>query len=274
MTEPATGTVAIIGIGLIGGSLAAAWRAAGFAERIVAIDPNVEAGEYASANGLVDAVLNEVPQDATLVAICTPSDRVVERVRALAGTPATVFDVGSVKGAILDELGDGAPANFVPCHPIAGSEQSGPQAASADLFRDAAVVLTPGADVGQDHITKVEGAWSSVGARCVRLAAEEHDTLLALTSHLPHLLAFAFMAQVDEDALDFTGGGFRDFTRIAGANPELWWRILSMNRDAVAASAATFRDDLDRLLAAIDGGDKEAGLAMLTDAARLRGQLE
>ena len=274
MASSPVGTVAIVGIGLIGGSLAAAWREAGYAARIVGVEPDEAAASFALANGLVDELADAVPPDAALVAVCTPSDRVAEVVRELGDLPATLFDVGSVKGAIVAELGDNAPSNFVPCHPIAGSEKSGPEAARADLFRDATIVLAPGSGVPAARVDEVARAWAAVGGRCVRLDAQAHDRLLAQTSHLPHLLAFAFMAQVEEETLAFTGGGFRDFTRIAAANPELWWRILSMNKAALTDSAEAFRADLERLPAAIASDDKDAGIKLLTEAARLRQRLD
>jgi len=268
-------TVAIVGIGLIGGSLAAAWRASGFAQRIVALDPNDEAAEFALSRGLVDDVVSSVPQEATLVAICTPSDLVAEQVRALADHSATLFDVGSVKGPILEALNDhGVPPNFVPSHPIAGSEQSGPQGAAADLFRGANVVLTPTQQTHADAVALVTVAWEAVGARCVGLDARVHDRMLARTSHLPHLLAFAFMQQIETQDLGYAGGGFRDFTRIAQANPELWWRILSMNKAEVIAQATQFQSHLAQFVDLLNEDDQALGLGFLQAAADRRAELD
>lgn len=265
--------VAIIGIGLIGGSLAAAWRQAEFAGLIVGIESDADAAEFALASGLVDKIVSAVPADAQLIAVCTPSDQVAQHVASLQTHTAAIFDVGSVKSPIVASLRAGGgqiPPRFVPCHPIAGSERHGPRAARADLFADATVVITPDANTDPAALDLVRAAWRAVDAEVVALDAQEHDKTLAVTSHLPHLLAFAFMQQVEESQLAYAGGGFRDFTRIAAANPTLWWRILQMNKTEVLQAAAVFRDNLDRLSASIANDDEAAGMAALTAAVAKR----
>jgi 3-phosphoshikimate 1-carboxyvinyltransferase len=267
------GTVAIVGVGLIGGSLARAWREAGFAQHIVGVETDADAAATALDAGLVDVIASVVPDEAELVAVCTSSDQIAQQVAGLAHHAGVVFDVGSVKNPILADLTDrlgSVPARFVPCHPIAGSEQSGPRAARADLFANATTVITPNDDTDAHALTLVQSAWRAAGAKVLELTPEEHDQTLAVTSHLPHLLAFAFMQQVDADHLPYTGGGYRDFTRIAGANPELWWRILRMNKDAVLAAAQTFTADLQALRDCLVDDDIDAGLAALRKAADAR----
>ncbi len=264
---------AIVGVGLIGGSLAAAWRAAGFAQNIVGLERNPSAAAAALKAGLVDEVVSTVPADAELVAICTSSDQIATCIADLRDHAGVLFDVGSVKAPIIDNLLEspaGVPERFVPAHPIAGSELSGPMAAQADLFQGATVVITPLANTDLVAQQLVRAAWQAVGAHVVELSPEQHDEMLAVTSHLPHLLAFAFMQQVDAKRIPFSGGGFRDFTRIAAANPELWWRILSLNKSQVLAAAAQFKGHLQQLLEALANNDADAGLDLLNAAAALR----
>lgn len=268
--------VAIVGVGLIGGSLAAAWREAGFAKYIVGVEADPQAADVALQLGLVDEVLSTVPSDVELIAICTPSDIVAQHVQQLATLQVPMFDVGSVKAPILDDLsaGGGIPAMFVPSHPIAGSELSGPGAAQAHLFRGATTVMTPLAHTNDDAIKLVEQAWLATGSVLAQLSPHAHDEMLAVTSHLPHLLAVVFMQQVGPEQLKFSGGGFRDFTRIAAANPELWWRILRMNQQQVVLAADTFSQQLQAFTQALLEDDETLGLASLRAAASLREQLD
>lgn len=269
-------SAAIVGVGLIGGSLAAAWRQADFARRIVGIESNQAAAEQALSLGLVDQIVEVVPADTPLIAVCTPSDQIAAQVGALREHPAAMFDVGSVKGAILAELAEHGPvpSRYVPAHPISGSERSGPGAARADLFTDATTVITPLDGTDADACQLVEAAWRAAGAEVVSMTPAEHDQMLALTSHLPHLLAFVFMQQVPPEALDYTGGGFRDFTRIAGANPELWWRILRMNKAEVLAALGQYQTNLQAFSDALGADDADAALAQLRAAVALRQSLD
>jgi prephenate dehydrogenase len=268
--------VAIVGVGLIGGSLGAAWRAASFARHIVGVETNPVAAKLALQLGLVDEICTKVPPDAELIAICTPSDRVADQVKALASLQVPMFDVGSVKAPIIEALlaSGGVSPNFVPSHPIAGSDRSGPQAADAHLFAGATTVLTPLVTTDNNALQRVESAWRACGSEVTRLSPQAHDEMLAVTSHLPHLLAYVFMQQVDPDQLAYSGGGFRDFTRIAAANPELWWRILCMNRQQVLDAAADFTAHLQTFTEALEKNDEVTGLAALRAAAERRGQLE
>ena len=225
-------TLAIVGVGLIGGSIGKAAKERGIAAQIVGIEANAASAEWALANGLIDRVTNFVPEQADLIALCVPSDLVSDWVVKLADHPAPIFDVASVKGPIVEAIAarQSVPGQFLPCHPISGSEKSGPQAADATLFDGCTLVITPlEHTTGESQRTCTE-FWQALGASVVRMSAQDHDAALAATSHLPHLLAFAYMAQVSNEHLPLTGGGFRDFTRIAAANPELWWRIMRLNQ--------------------------------------------
>jgi len=271
------GTLAVVGVGLIGGSLARVLRQAGFAQRIVGVETHADAARVAVSAGLVDEILASVPAEAELVAVCTSSDQIADQVVGLAAHPGVVFDVGSVKTPILADLNaqlGSIPGRFVPCHPIAGSELSGPGAARADLFLNATTVITPHDDIDAAALALVHAAWRAAGANVVQLTPADHDEILGVTSHLPHLLAFAFMQQMRADQLPFTGGGYRDFTRIAGAHPQLWWRILRMNKDAVLRAAETFNKDLQTLTRYLAEDDAAAGIAALQKAADTRNALD
>ena len=266
------GTLAIVGVGLIGGSIGKAVRERGLAYRVVGIEAHAESAQWALDNGLLDAVSDRVPEDADLIALCVPSDLVASWVMDLADHPGLVFDVGSVKGPIIQAIQKHGPVpeRFVPCHPISGSEKSGPQAADGSLFEDCTVVFTP-----LEHTSGVAqhtcaDFWQAIGATTMTLGFADHDAALAVTSHLPHLLAFAFMEQVDESHLPLTGGGFRDFTRIAAANPELWWRIMRLNRGALAQALEQYSQNLKALAAAIDTDDEVQGMALIRAAAAKR----
>ncbi|MFQ3347383.1 MAG: prephenate dehydrogenase [Candidatus Azotimanducaceae bacterium] len=264
--------IAIVGVGLIGGSLALALRQQGVASTLVGIENSAKSAQWALDNGMVDEIVEQVPDDATLVALCVPSDLVSAWVIKLAKHQAAVFDVGSVKGPIVSAVASqiDLPENFVPCHPISGSEKSGPEAARSELFADCMVVLTPTENTSAQALEKVLNCWHYLGAQTSQLTPEDHDSALAITSHLPHLLAFAFMQQVEEKHIPLTGGGFRDFTRIAGANPELWWRIFQLNKDEVLTALDTFTADLQGLAQSIRAVDSESGIAQISDAANKR----
>ncbi len=264
--------IAIVGVGLIGGSLALALRQQDAASVLVGVENNATSARWALDNGLVDEIAGQVPDDATLVALCVPSDLVSAWVVKLAKHQAAVFDVGSVKGPIVSAVASqiNLPENFVPCHPISGSEKSGPEAARADLFTRCMVVLTPTENTSPQALESVLKLWRCLEAQTSQLSPQDHDRALAITSHVPHLLAFAFMQQVEDQHFSLTGGGFRDFTRIAGANPELWWRIFQLNKEEVLTALDTFSADLQSLAQSIRDADGESGIAQISAAANKR----
>jgi prephenate dehydrogenase len=270
-------TVAVVGLGFMGGSLAAALHASNQDQKVIGIEPAQSSAELALQRGLVDEIVEEVPLNVDFVALCVPSDTVAPWALKLIDHSATVVDIGSVKGHIVRQLeqdNGGLPANFVPCHPIAGSEKSGPGAADARLFTDRLVVMTPVPATSKDALASAKQFWQDVGAQTVQLSADAHDEVLATTSHLPHLLAFAFMLQTSPNQLEFAGGGFRDFTRIAAANPELWWRIFQLNRDELMASAKRFSGQLESLIETICDNDMAEGITKIQAAAELRKRLD
>jgi prephenate dehydrogenase len=259
--------VAVIGVGLVGGSLAAALRRAGAALSLVGYDRDGQALERATALGVIDAAADsasEAARGAELIVVAVPVRAIgpVLHDVALAMDPAAVVtDVGSTKGDVIrtarEEL-RGHFARFVPGHPIAGRETSGVDAATADLFKGARIVLTPEPETAPEAIDAVRGAWVAAGGRVATLSAADHDRIFAAVSHLPHLLSFALVSEIAErpnaaELFGFAAGGFRDFTRIAASSPEMWRDISLQNREALLAELdrygarlAVFRELIER----------------------------
>ncbi|HUJ01700.1 MAG TPA: prephenate dehydrogenase/arogenate dehydrogenase family protein [Usitatibacter sp.] len=260
-------TLAVIGVGLVGGSLAMALRRAAAVASIVGYDRDGQSLERAAALGVIDRAadsVSEAARGADLVVVAVPVRAVGPVLHDVALTleaDAVVTDVGSTKGEVVrvaaHELRERA-ARFVPGHPIAGRETSGVDAAVVDLFRSARVVLTPTAATASDAVDLVKACWEAVGARVATMDAERHDRIFAAVSHLPHLLSFALVSEIATRAdaaelLGFAAGGFRDFTRIAASSPEMWRDIALQNRmalleeiDRYVARLAVFRELVDR----------------------------
>ena len=240
------GTLLLVGTGLVGGSFALAAKARGVFDCVVGIDDNPDALRQALELGIVDETTDAANVACDAACIAVPVGAVADWVQEAAKTAPLVFDVGSVKRPIIDALYP-LPPNYVPCHPIAGSERAGPAAARRDLFDDASVVLTPVAETDAAATATVRGYWQAIGATVTIETPEAHDERLALVSHLPHLVAFAFMEVAgDADALAGAGGGFRDFTRIAAADAAIWTDILRAN-------ATHIERHLDDLIFALRG---------------------
>ena len=263
--------LAVVGTGLIGASFAKAARSCGLSDDIAGLDTNAENAAAALRLGLIDRVVDAVPGDAAAVLLAVPVDGIADWVGRLADHPGALFDAGSVKAPIIESLRarDGAlPPRYVPCHPIAGSERSGPEAADADLFAGRPAVLTPVPETDPAAIDQVRALWRGVGADAQRMTAADHDRTLAVTSHLPHLLAFAYLDRVEAVHLAHTGGGFDDFTRIGTAAPELWASILGLNRGPLIEALAAFKDSLGRFERALANDDREALQAFIDAAGR------
>ena len=245
----------LIGTGLLGGSFAKAAKSHAVFDRIVGVDRDPAALGQALELGIIDDALDTPAGDCDAVCVAVPVGAIAGHVRDVAarcGGP--VFDVGSVKGAVIDAL-DPVPPNFVPCHPIAGSELQGPRAARADLFQDRPVVVTPVAETDDGAVDAVRGYWEAVGARVVEQTPASHDECFALVSHLPHLVAFAFMdAAARAGPLDQAGNGFRDFVRIAGADVDVWTDILHANADRIRPRLDELIETLHRFRTAMDDG--------------------
>lgn len=276
----------IVGVGLIGGSLAAALRRAGAVNTVIGVGRSRENLAQAQSLGLIDASLplDEAIVGADVIVLAVPVGAMTGIFPLLANTTATITDVGSVKARVLADAGAalGAKARqFVPAHPVAGTEQSGAGAARADLFADRQIILTPSADTDGAAIARVRALWTATGARVTEMEAAVHDEIFALTSHLPHLLAYSLvnlLANARDIALppgtnslfDFAASGFRDFTRIAGSDPTMWRDICLANRGPIAAGLRRYADSLAQLGAAVERGDAAALQELFTVAKRAR----
>ncbi len=263
--------LAVVGTGLIGGSFALGARTRNLFQEFVGVDPLPSAGEQAVALGIVDEAVDDVPPDADAILLSGPSDTIADWVVRLADHQGIVFDVGSVKAAIIDAVRDRLgklPERFVPCHPIAGRERSGPSAAHEDLFADRMVIQTPQPETSAQALEQVVFWWRSLGARTFTMEAASHDEIYGLTSHLPHLLAFAYLQRIERDHLQHAGGGFRDFSRIGGSDPDMWTAIFELNQSALLPAVDAFMADLERLRTALEQRDTDALREML-QAARL-----
>ncbi|HEX5093203.1 MAG TPA: prephenate dehydrogenase/arogenate dehydrogenase family protein [Burkholderiales bacterium] len=264
--------VAVIGVGLIGGSFSLALKAARLAGAVAGAGRGAANLKLALEQGVIDSIAPdaaEAAKDADLVLVAAPVAQFAGIFSAIAPVlkpGALVTDAGSTKrdvvAAARAALGARL-AQFVPAHPIAGAERSGAAAASAELFKGRRVVLAPLAENAPDAIEAVEGAWAACGARVTRMSPEEHDAVLAAVSHLPHLLAYALVHEVAgrDDAAQLFGyaaGGFRDFTRIASSHPEMWRDICVANRDALLAELERFQAKLEALRPLVAQGDGAA----------------
>ena len=264
----------IVGVGLIGSSLARAVREAGLAGETVGWDVDGGVLGRARSLGVIDRTaggLAEGLEGADLVVVATPvgaAGALLGEIGVRAGEGAVIIDVGSVKGAIVEAATRaGTGAHIVPCHPVAGTEQSGPEAGFASLFRDRWCILTPLERNDEAYLAavgKVASLWRGVGARVEIMDAAHHDLALAVTSHLPHLIAFTLIGAADDieavaeaEVVKFSAGGFRDFTRIAASDPVMWRDVFLNNREAVLEVLGRFTEELFLLQRAIRWGDAE-----------------
>jgi prephenate dehydrogenase len=274
--------VAIVGVGLIGGSFALGLKAAKLCGHVTGIGRGSANLETALARGIIDSAGGDAA-DADLVLVATPVAQVAQVLAALAPRlkpGAIVTDAGSTKrdvvAAARAALGAKI-AQFVPAHPIAGAEQSGAAAAKADLFRGKRVVLAPLPENPAHCVQAVEAAWLACGARVSRMSAQEHDAVFAAVSHLPHLLAYALVHEFagrDNSAqlFGFAAGGFRDFTRIASSHPEMWRDICVANRGPLLAELDRYADKLRALRPLLERGDGAALEQLFAEARAARGR--
>jgi cyclohexadieny/prephenate dehydrogenase len=265
--------IALIGIGLIGGSIARDARKRGLARHIVAATRSAETAAKANELKLADHCgtdLAAAVKDADLVIVCTPVGACGTATKAIAASlkPGCIIsDVGSVKQAVIADMKPHIPAgvHFVPAHPVAGTEYSGPEAAILDLFQGRGCILTPLPGVDTAAADKLEAFWKALGSDVNRMDPAHHDRILAITSHLPHLIAYTIVGTADDlgghlnsEVLKYAAGGFRDFTRIAASDPTMWRDVFLNNKEAVLEVLQRFQEDLFYLQRAIrwDEGDK------------------
>lgn len=285
----ATDTVVIVGLGLIGGSLARALRQSGFSRHFIGCghrEPSLRRGVELGVIDEYTLDLDAAVDRADIVVICTPTltaaqmlGQILPRLNGRSGGPV-ITDVASVKGSLRDAaiaIAGAVPPQLVLGHPIAGSEHSGVEASDVNLFVDHRVILTPEASNDPAAVALVRAMWESTGADVLDMTVERHDAVLAATSHLPHLLAYALVdalssSDASDDIFRCAAGGFRDFTRIASSDPTMWRDIALANRSALLDAIDLFSDHLGRLRTAVQAGDGEELSDTFSRAKRARDQ--
>jgi prephenate dehydrogenase len=252
--------ITIIGLGLIGGSLACALKRSGRVGEVFGVDLDEKALDYAVREGIIDNGSKEIEErvnHSEVVVIATYVGIILQvamSVASIASKGTIITDVGSVKGKIVKEIEDRLPSHlhFIGGHPIAGTERSGVWASDPRLFKGKRCILTPTLKTHPEALAKVKGLWGSVGARIFTMDAETHDRVLSFVSHLPHVVAYALVNAVASQRepdymLDFAGGGLRDYTRIGASSPDMWTDIFLMNRENVLGSIREFKKALEKI---------------------------
>ena len=274
----------VIGVGLIGGSLARAVREAGFCQEVVGAGRNPQNLQTAVDLGVIDRYetdLGKAVSGADMVLVSVPLGAMAAVFDAISGHlagHAVLTDAGSAKGSVIDAARQafaGLPACFVPGHPIAGTEQSGVEASFAGLYRGRRVILTPLPETDGHALDLVRDMWEAAGAEVTEMDPLHHDTVLAATSHLPHVLAYALVESLaslsdDGEVFDYAAGGFRDFTRIASSDPVMWRDICLANGDAIQLMIEHFVTDLQELTKAIENRDGQQLLDIFSSAKAAR----
>ena len=277
----------VIGLGLIGSSLAKAARDRGLCNEVIGSSRSPETLTKALEMGVVDRVVNSIEEVASelgegdVVVIGVPTltvPTIIRQLQTVLPETVTITDVASVKGSVVAAVSDAygeVPPQFVAGHPIAGSEKSGVEAVNPSLFDDHRVILTPLAETGAEHLARVQSLWRGVGAVVTEMSVADHDEILAATSHLPHLLAYALVDTLsnmreNQEIFRYAAGGFRDFTRIAASDPVMWHDIVIANDQAVLSVLNELTDHIDRLKQAISSGDSQTLLGVFTRASEAR----
>ena len=290
MAEPAAKAalferVAIIGLGLIGSSIARDLRAQGIAASIAGFDRSEAVRNRAEELGLADVIaadVGQVVEGADLVLLCVPVGAMGEVAATMAPSlapGAIVSDVGSVKGAVIKAVAPHLPGgtHLVPAHPVAGTEQSGPDAGFVGLFLRRWCILTPDEGVDAAAVERVRNLWQALGSNVEIMSAAHHDLVLAITSHVPHLIAYNIVgtaADLEEvtqsEVIKFSAGGFRDFTRIAASDPTMWRDVFLHNKEAVLEMLGRFNEDLAALQRMIRWGDGDGLFDLFTRTRSIR----
>ena len=285
MAEPVPfDQIAIIGLGLIGSSIARAVREAMPGVRLTGFDREPSVRKRAVEIGLVDTVSDrsdDAVADADLILFCVPVGAMEDAAREIADAlpnKAVVSDVGSTKTAVAKALRAALPdATIVPAHPVAGTENSGPDAGFASLFRGRWCILTPHEGMAKAPVARLTDFWQRLGARVEIMDPRHHDMVLAVTSHLPHLIAFTIVGTASDlenvtegEVIKYSAGGFRDFTRIAASDPTMWRDVFLNNREAVLDMLQRFTEDLTLLQRAIRWGDGDTLFDLFTRTRAVR----
>jgi cyclohexadieny/prephenate dehydrogenase len=285
MADPVFARIAIVGAGLIGSSIARAARDYGAAGEVAILDAEPQVMARVRALGIAEEASGDPAQalaGADLVVICTPvgvCGAVAERLAPHLAPGAILSDVGSVKGAVVAQVAPHVPrgVQFIPAHPIAGTEFSGPDAGFASLFQNRWCILTPPEDADAGAVARLAAFWTRIGARVETMSADHHDKVLALTSHLPHLIAYNIVGTADDfgeqtrsEVIKFSASGFRDFTRIAASDPIMWRDIFLSNQEAVLEMLGRFNEDLSALQRMIRRGDGQGLFDFFTRTRAIR----
>jgi cyclohexadieny/prephenate dehydrogenase len=285
MAKPIVDTLAIIGFGLIGSSIARAARKTGAAKRIVACDSSAKARKTIAKLKLADAVLSDPAKAAAgadLVIVCTPLSTYRKLGRALAPAlkqGAILSDVGSVKRPAVEDLGAALPVgrHLVPAHPIAGTENSGPEAGFAELFAGRWCIVTPPRGAPKQAAAKVEAFWKRLGSKTARMTPAHHDRVLAITSHVPHLIAYTIVNTASDlegtlraEVIKYSASGFRDFTRVAASHPVMWRDVFLANKDAVLEMMGRLYEDIALMQKAIRHDEGETLERLFAKARAIR----
>jgi cyclohexadieny/prephenate dehydrogenase len=283
--DPMFRKIALIGVGLIGSSMAHGARAAGLAAHISGYARREETRAGATRAGFADSVhgdLEACVKDADLVVLATPVGsfaEIAERIGPHLAKGSILTDVGSVKMAVIRDVGPHVPegVHFIPGHPIAGTEQSGPESGFAELFHGRWCILTPPPGTDAEAVEKLKTFWERLGSMVEVMDPKHHDLVLAVVSHLPHLIAYNIVgtaADLEEvtqsEVIKFSASGFRDFTRIAASDPTMWRDIFLNNREAVLEMLGRFSEDLTALQRAIRWGDGDALFNLFTRTRAIR----
>jgi len=279
--------VAIIGLGLLGGSIGLAVKARAHHLTTTGWDRDPSVRERAAARGLVGTVY-ETPENAVaeadLVILCVPVGAMEDAARAIApglAPHAIVSDVGSSKAAVAEALAAALPgATIIPAHPVAGTEQSGPEAGFATLFAGRWCIITPPEDANTDAVQALSDFWTALGSKVELMDAAHHDLVLAVTSHIPHLIAYTIVGTASDledvtqsEVIKYSAGGFRDFTRIAASDPVMWRDVFLTNKGAVLEMLGRFTEDLTALQRAIRSGDGDTLFDLFTRTRAIRRQV-
>ncbi len=277
--------VALIGLGLIAGSMAHAMRRAGLATEIVGTARSADTRRIAAEIGLCDRITDtaaEAVSGADLVVLCVPPGAmgtVAADIAPHLAAGATITDVGSVKRDVITQVAPHLPGHvhFVPGHPLAGTEHSGPRAGFAELFDNRYVLLTPEPGTDAEAVARLRALWEGCGARVEEMDADHHDLVLAVTSHTPHLIAYTMVGVADDlrrvtdsEVIKYSAAGFRDFTRIAASDPTMWRDVFLTNKDATLEILGRFTEELFALQRAIRRGDGDHLHAYFTRTRAIR----
>jgi len=274
-------SVAIVGVGMIGGSIGLALRQRGLAEKVIGIGRRQITLRIARRVGAVTNTtidLGKGVSEAELVVVCTPVGRIAEDVRRAAEhcrRPTLITDAGSTKLSLVEALDGRLPGGcrFLGGHPLAGSEKTGPANATAELFEGRVAVLTPTPNTRAEDFDLLEALWQSLGSMVVQMTAAEHDQAMALVSHLPHAAAVALAAALPEKYFRLTGTGMLDTSRLAAGDPDLWTQIFTLNRDNVLTALEQYGAKLSALHTAVRDGDQHELKRLLTTAKKNRDAL-